>query len=362
MGIPLILVINPGSTSTRIAIYEGERAVAEKLLECSADELAHCKTIADQVPLRAKHVADFLKTEGRKITDFAAIAARGGPIRPVPGGVYRVNKAMLDDARSEKFIEHVSKAACIIADELGRSANIPAFIVDPVSTDEYVPLSRISGLKDLPRKSMTHALNMKAAARIYARELGKRYDEINLITVQLGGGCSVAVHERGRMIDSVDANGEGPFSPERSGGLRVDDLARMICEGKCDFKAIRGTLTRKGGFVSYFGTADAREIEKRALAGDAEAKLVYEALAYNVAKHIAALSAAVAGKLDGIVLTGGLAKSEILAKWISERVKFIAPVRVLPGEREMEALAAGVARVLAKQESPKVYPTGEQEK
>lgn len=356
MPAPLILVINPGSTSTRTALFRGAERLADSHLDCPASELAPCRTIADQVPLRRRHIDSFLAGLGPEARQLDGIAARGGPLRPVPGGVYPVNEAMLADARSDRFIEHVSKAACQIADSLSTETGAPAFVVDPISTDEYDPLARVSGLKELPRQSLTHALNMKAVARLFATEVGRPYTALNLVTAHLGGGCSIAVHRQGRMVDSVDANGEGPFSPERSGGLRVDSLARLMADGGLDFRSARSLLTRKGGLVSHCGTADAREVERRILAGEAEARLVYEALAYQVAKHICALAAAVAGQVDGVLLTGGLARSTMLTDWITARVGFLGAVRIFPGEREMEALAAGVLRVLAGEERARTYP------
>ena len=354
-----ILVINPGSLSTRTALFEHMAPVADEFLACPADELTACATVLDQAPMRTRHVRDFLARHGRTVGECDAIAARGGPLRPVPGGVYRVNDALLADARSDRFVEHVSKVACIIADALGRDAGRPAFIVDPVSTDEFDSISRVSGLPAVPRKSLVHALNLRAVARAYAAEIGRPYAELNLITAHLGGGCSMAVHARGRMIDAGDANGEGPFSPERSGGLRVDDLARFVIESGKPFKEIRGLLTRRSGLVGHLGTADAREVEARVAAGDQAARLVYEAMAYGMAKHICALAAAVNGRVDAILLTGGLARSEMLVRWIEQRVSFLAPVRTYPGEREMQALRDGVARVLAGEEPARVYPSGE---
>jgi butyrate kinase len=354
-----VLVINPGSTSTRVALFQGETCLAEKYLACEAAELARCETMNDQIPLREKHVRDFLHECGREVSALDAIAARGGPLRPVSGGVYQINDALLADAKGTDFIQHVSRIACVIADDLAREAGIPAFIVDPVSTDEYEDISRISGCKNLPRKSLIHALNLRAVARLYAKELGRPYEEMNLITVQLGGGCSIAIHKQGRMVDSVDANGEGPFSPERCGALRADDLAKFTLNSGLNASALRMALCREAGLKDHLGTTDAREVEKMIDNGDANAKLVYEAMAYNIAKHICALSAAVNGKVDGILLAGGMAKSKMFARWIEERVSFLAPVKCYPDEQEMSALRDGVLRVLSGKEKAKVYPTGE---
>ena len=358
MAGPVILVINPGSTSTRTALYAGEELLGDQHIVCSADDLAGCERIADQKAFRTRQVQAFLDTLGRSIGDCDAVAARGGPLQPVPGGVYRVNDAMLADAAGEAFTEHVSKLACIIVAELTAGTDVPGLIVDPVSTDEFDELSRISGLKELPRKSLLHALNIKRAARRFAEQAGRGVDELNLIVAHLGGGISIAVSRRGRLIDAVDANGEGPFSPERSGGLRVDALAKLVAQGDADFAAIRKRLTREGGLMSHLGTTDARDVERRAADGDERAKLIYEAMAYGIAKHIAALAAAVAGQVDAVVLTGGLACSTMLTDWIGRRVEFLAPVHLEPGENEMDALREGAARALAGQEAIRIYPTG----
>jgi butyrate kinase len=358
---PTILVINPGSTSTRTALFRGEDAVAEERLACSPEQVAACDSIADQIPLRLRHVEAFLDRIGVRAAACDAIAARGGPVRPVPGGVYRVNAQLLSDARSDRFVAHVSRIACVIAHEIGSPHGVSSFVVDPVSTDEYDPVSRISGLKGVPRTSLVHALNLKAVARIHARETGRPYEELNLITAMLGGGCSIAIHARGRMVDSVDANGEGPFSPERSGGLRVDGLARMVLESGSDWRGIRATLTRRGGVMSHLGTTDVRDVLARIADGDEEAQLVMEAMTYGVSKHICGLAAAVEGRVDAIVLTGGLANAPWITDRITARVSFLAPVHVIPGEREMEALRDGVLRVLRGTEKPRIYPSGVEE-
>ena len=358
---PTILVINPGSTSTRSALYEGQTLVAEELLTCDPAALAACERIIDQKALRTQHVTDFLARIERTVADCDAVAARGGPLQPCPGGVYRVNDSMLRDAAHDKFTEHVSKLACVIAAELTTGTDVPNFVVDPVSTDEFEHLSRISGLVELPRKSLLHALNIKRAARRVADGLGKDTRDLNLIIAHLGGGISIAVSRAGRLIDAVDANGEGPFSPERSGGLRMDSLNRMVLASGDDVAVVRRQLTREGGLMSHLGTTNARRVERRIADGDGYAKLVYEAMGYAISKHICALAAAVAGKVDGIILTGGLAHSKMLTDWIAERVRFLAPIHLEPGEHEMEALRDGAARALSRAEPIRVYPSGETE-
>ena len=356
---PLILAINPGSTSTRIGLFEGTKALVQQALQCAPEDLARCPCAAGQVPYRTGQVLEFLGGCGKKVSDCDAIAARGGPLRGVPGGVYRINAAMLADAASDEFIEHVSKIACIIAGNLARPAGIPAYVVDPDSTDEFNDISRVSGLKEMPRRPVAHALNLKCVARTFAAETGRPYERLNLITVQLGGGISIAIHSGGLMIDSVDSNGEGPFSAERSGGLRVDDLSRMVIESGKDFAEIRSHLTRRGGLASHLGTTDARLIEQRVADGDAEAESVVRAMAYAVSKHVCGLAAAVCGRVDGVLITGGMAHFALLTQWITERVSFLGPVKVYPDEKELDALADGALRVISGAERARTYPTGE---
>ena len=354
----VVLVINPGSTSTRTALYQGDALLADQELTCSPDQLAPCPQVLDQLPLRTAQVEAFLRQHARTVAACDAVAARGGPLRPVPGGVYRVNEAMLADARGGEFIAHASRLACLMAHDLCRGTAVPCFVVDPVSTDEFDDLARLSGLKELPRLSLTHALNMKRAARRFARQVGRPYESLNLITAHLGGGTSLAVHRNGRMVDSVDANGEGPFSPERSGGLRTDSLVRFALQSGPSPDALLSALTRHGGLMSHLGTADSKAVEQRIQAGDVHARLVYEAMAYAIAKHVCGLAAAVCGRVDGVIFTGGLARSDLITGWIRDRVAFLGPVEVYPGENEMAALAEGVARALAGQEVVRVYPTG----
>lgn len=356
-----VLVINPGSTTTRAAVFEAGRETLAREITCDRAALAAAKTTLDQVPYRRRQVEEFLAGAGLAPRDFAAIAARGAPLAPVPAGAYRINAAMLADARSDRFIDHVSRTACVIAEGLARSAGIPAFIVDPVSVDEYAPLARVSGLPGLPRRSLTHALNIRAAAHRFAREAGRELKSLRLVVAHLGGGASLAAFCGGRMIDSVDANGEGPMSPERSGALRVDDLVDLCFSGQHDRAGLKKLLTRGAGLLAHLGTADAVEIERRIVAGDDRAKLAYEALGYQAAKHVGALAVAAGGTLDAIILTGGLARSDCLVKFISGRVGFLGRVLVYPGEDEMRALYEGAERVLSGAEKPRIYPTGEEE-
>ena len=354
-----ILVINPGSTSTRLALFEDNTKLVDSYIECSSDDIAKCNSLLEQLSFRKKQVFDFLTNNNIALSDLTAVVARGAPLRPLTGGVYIINDAMLNDATSDNFTDHISKIACIIANKIAQKANIPCFTADHISTDEYDDISRITGLPEIKRKSLTHALNMKAVARIFAQNLNKKYEDLNLITAHLGGGLSIAVHQNGRMIDSVDANGEASFSPERAGGFRSDDFAKWVLNSGKSFLEIRKILTRTAGLFAHLGTKDAREVETMINNGNKNAKLVYEALAYNIAKNICALSAGVCGKVDGIILTGGLANSKMLTQMIVSRVSFLASVTIMAGEKEMEALNDGALRVLSGKELPRIYPSGD---
>ncbi len=356
-----VLVINPGSTSTRVAVFSSRGEELSREAAARPEDLAAARTTLDQLPFRLKVVEEALAAAGIAVGELAAVIGRGAPLAPVPAGTYRVNEAMLADARGGGYVDHVSRLGCLIADALAHPHGLGAFIADPVSVDEYDEISRISGVPGLPRRSLTHALNIKAAARRHAAELGRPYEELNLIVAHLGGGISVAVQRGGRMIDSVDANGEGPMSPERSGGLRADDLVDLCFSGKQDRAGLKRLLTRGSGLAGHLGTTDAIAVEKRIGAGDGKARLVYEAMAYMIAKHIAGLAAAVSGRVDAVILTGGLARSEFLTEYIRERVGFLGPVAVYPGENEMLALYQCAERVISGRERPRVYPTGEEE-
>jgi len=356
-----ILAVNPGSTTTKVALFEDGVERLSREAVCDRGKLAASARSADQVSFRTAEVRELLAAAGVEVGELTAIAARGGPLAPVPGGTYRVNRTMLADARSERFVDHVSRIGCVMADELAGEAGVPAFVVDPVSVDEYQPPARFSGLAELPRRSLTHALNIRACAHRCAEELGRPLVELGLIVAHLGGGISIAAISGGRMIDSVDSNGEGPMSPERSGALRVDDLVDLCFSGKYEAEALKRRLTRESGLVAHLGSPDALEAERRAEGGDAAARAALEALSYQVAKHVAAMAAVLRGEVDAVVLTGGLARSELVTGLIRERVAFLGDVVTYPGENEMRALCQGVARVLSGAEKARVYPSGEEE-
>lgn len=354
---PLILVLNPGSTSTRVAVYRGEEALFSSTRIHSPEEISGSSDIFDQVPLRRRTVIEEMEKNGVEWSDLSAIAARGAPLKPLEGGTYRINARMLEDLKAFRIQSpHVSLLAGIMAAEFGEIHNIPAFIADPISVDELDAIARLSGLPEIPRRSLWHALNCRAVARKAAKDRGKRYEHVNLIVVHLGSGITISCHRKGRTIDVTDANSDGPFSPERSGTVPLLGLAELCFSGKYDREGMIRRITREGGMKAYLGTSDAMEVEKRiATHGDKVASLIYEGMAYQIAKEIGAMAAVLAGEIEAIVLTGALAQSPMLIDWIQRRVSFLAPVLVYPGEYEMEALAMAVLRVLRGEEEEKVY-------
>lgn len=351
-----ILTINPGSTSTKIAVYDNETEVFEKTLRHSSEEIGQFKNISDQFNFRKEVIENELKAANIVLSDLDCVVGRGGLLKPIKGGTYSVTKNMLEDLKVGVLGQHASNLGGIIANEFSNELNIPAFIVDPVVVDELSPIARISGMSDIDRTSVFHALNQKAIARRYAGEVGKKYDEMNLIVAHMGGGISVGAHEKGKVVDVANAlDGEGPFSPERSGGVPVGKLVEMCYSGKYTIYDMKKKITGKGGLVSYLDTNDAREVEAMIENGDEKAKLVYEAMAYQIAKEIGASAAVLKGNVDAILLTGGIAYSKMFTEMISERVSFASEVKVYPGEDEMIALALGGLRVLKGEEKAQNY-------
>ena len=351
-----ILAINPGSTSTKIAIFDNEKPVMETVLRHQTEEINKYEKISDQYAFRKNMILDTLNENEINITKLSAVVGRGGLLKPIQGGTYEVSERMLEDLKIGVLGEHASNLGGILANEIAKQLNIPAYIVDPVVVDELEEVARISGMPEIPRISIFHALNQKAVARIAARELGKTYETSNIIVAHLGGGVSVGAHKQGRVVDVNNAlDGEGPFSPERAGGLPVLDTARLCYSGKFSIEEIKKKLKGKGGLVSYLGTNDGREVNKMIQNGDKKALLIYQAMAYQVAKEIGSCAAALKGKVDCIALTGGIAYDKDFVKWISDKVSFIAPVKVFPGEEEMAALSEGALRVLRGEEEARIY-------
>lgn len=354
-----ILAINPGSTSTKIAVFaDGEPLFVETIRHDAAD-LAAFGDIMDQEGYRRDLILAALNRHGLAVADLAAVIGRGGLMRPIPGGTYAVNDAMLADLRSCLYGAHASNLGAILARDLAAEAGVPAFIADPVVVDELGPLARYSGHPDISRRSVFHALNHKAVARIAAAGLGRPYEDLRLIVAHLGGGVSVGAHDRGRVVDVNNAlDGDGPFSPERSGGLPAGALVDWCFTPGADETAIRRRITGRGGFLAYLGTADGLEIDRRAAAGDEKAREVREAMAYQVAKEIGAMAAVLEGRVDAVVVTGGLAHDGVLVGLISRRVSFLAPVLVHAGEDEMAALAEAALRALDAPGLVRTYPSG----
>lgn len=351
----LILAINPGSTSTKVAIFKGNENLIQKNISHSAEELAKFEKIADQYEFRKNAILEWIKEEGFELSQFIAVVGRGGLLRPMPSGTYLVTDKMIEDLKIGYQGEHASNLGGIIAKSIADSQGINAYIVDPVAVDEFEDIARISGLPEIPRRSLVHALNIKAVSRRVAKKLNKKLDEVNFIVAHLGGGISVAPLKNGKIVDVNNANEGGPFSPERCGGVPVGDLVKIAFSGKYTYKELKKKMVGQGGLVGYLGTNDAREVVKRINEGDEYAKLIFEAMAYQIAKEIGACAAVLCGKVDRIILTGGLAHSNLLNELIIDRVKFIADVEVVSGEDEMLALAEGAFRVVNGEEEAKIY-------
>ncbi|WP_200773855.1 butyrate kinase [Thermoanaerobacter uzonensis] len=352
----LILVINPGSTSTKVAVFRDKEPVFTETLRHNTEELSKYKSIIDQFEFRTQAILNMLKEKGISLSEIDAIVGRGGLLKPIESGTYIVNEKMIEDLKKAERGEHASNLGGIIAYTLAKEHNIEAYIVDPVVVDELENIARITGMPEIEKSSIFHALNQKAIARRLAADLNKKYEEANLIIVHLGGGISIGAHKHGRVVDVNDAlNGEGPFSPERAGGLPVLDLVKLCYSGKYAYQEMKKKLIGQGGIVAHLGTNDVREVYKKIEEGDKKAELILDAMAYQTAKEIGAMAVVLKGHVDAIGITGGIAYNEDFVKRISERVKFIAPVYVYPGEDEMLALAQGAYRVLSGEEKAKMY-------
>lgn len=355
---PRILTINPGSTSTKIAVYEGESPLFIKNIKHPTEELRAFPDMADQYHFRKEIILSELSTAGIEPSSLSAIVGRGGLLKPISSGVYIVNDAVIQDLREGlKISQHASNLAGLIADDLARGLPAAAaYIADPPVVDEMDDIARITGHPLFERKSRFHALNQKAVARKHARAVGRPYEELNLIIAHMGGGTSVGAHRKGMIVDVNDAlDGEGPFTPERSGTLPAGDLARLCFSGNYTHEEVKKMLTGKGGLTAYLGTNDAREVEERVAAGDEYARLIMDAMIYQVSKHIGAMFTVLKGDVDAILLTGGIAFNRRTNDAITERVGRLAPVSIYPGEDEMEALALNGLMVLRGEIRAKEY-------
>ncbi|WP_324825505.1 butyrate kinase [Sinanaerobacter sp. ZZT-01] len=351
-----MFVLNLGSTSTKVAVYEDTNEIVKETLQHSQEDLQQFHRITDQKEFRKKAILTFLTKHNFHLNLFDCIVARGGCTKPIEGGIYYITEEMLKDMKSGIYGMHVSNVGCMIAYELSQEYQIPVITADTVSTDELCSFARYSGIKEAPRVSTFHALNHKAIARKYAKEIGRAYEDLNLVVVHLGGGISVGTHKKGHVIDTNNAlEGDGSFSPERAGTLPVGSVVRMCFSGKYTEDQMLHHLRGGGGLMSYLGTNSGLEVEERIANGDSYAKEVFEAMAYQVAKEIGAASTILKGKVDAILLTGSLAYSDLFTDWLIERISFLAPVHKYPGENEMLSLAENGIRFLNKEEDVKKY-------
>ena len=350
------LVINPGSTSTKVGVFEDETLLFEETLRHPTEEIAKYASVIDQKDFRKEIILDFLKEKDCDPKSLDVIVGRGGLLKPIPGGTYTVSDALLADLVKGVQGQHASNLGGILAREIGDKLGVPSYIVDPVVVDELTDKARLSGMPELPRRSIFHALNQKAVARRYAKEHGARYEDLNLIVIHMGGGVSGGAHDHGKVVDVNNIlDGEGCFSPERSGTVPVGDLVKMCFSGKYTQQEIYKKICGNGGFNAYLHTNDARVVEKLAKEGNAEAQLVQDAFYYQIAKDAGAMAAVLCGKVDQIILTGGIAYNPYTREILEKHLGFIAPITVYPGEDELLALCQGALRVVTGEEKAREY-------
>ena len=350
------LIINPGSTSTKIGVFEDETLLFEETLRHSTEEIGQFANIVDQKDFRKKIITDLLEAKEFDIKSLNVVVGRGGMLKPIPGGTYAVTEELLEDLKKGVQGQHASNLGGILAKEIGDSIGAPSYIVDPVVVDELMPIARYSGVPELPRVSIFHALNQKAVAKRYAKEIGKPYESLRLIVVHMGGGVSVGAHENGKVVDVFNAlDGDGAFSPERAGGVPNGALIKMCFSGKYTEKEVYAKMVGKGGFNAYLGTNDMREVTKLADGGDEKAVMAKQAFLLQGAKDIGSMACVLNGKVDQIIVTGGIAYGADVVAALKERAEWIAPFTVYPGEDELLALAQGALRVLNGEEESKNY-------
>ena len=352
-----ILAINPGSTSTKIALFEDEQMVFSKSIRHDTQQLSCFEKVSHQFEFRKKLIVEELEKQHISVSDISVIVGRGGLLKPIPSGVYEVNPSMINDLYLGRQGEHASNLGGLIAFDMAKQIpGCAAYIADPVVVDELQPVARISGHPDFQRISIFHALNQKAVAKNYAREVGISYDKLNLIIAHLGGGVSVGAHDKGRVVDVNNAlDGEGPFSPERSGTLPAGALAALCFSGDCTLEKVRKMIVGEGGMVAHLGTNQFTAVCDWVEEGRADARLIFDAMAYQVSKAIGAMAVVLKGEVDAILITGGMAYSKLFVEEIEKQVNFLAPVHVYPGEDEMAALAMNGLAVLRGEEAPKLY-------
>ena len=350
-----ILAFNIGSTSTKIVFSVGEEEVLREAIEYKSEALVQYADFGDQLPMRQKDIEVFIRRHGLEMKNLDMIVSRGGVGKPAPAGAYRINEAMCEDVLSGRYGKHAANLGPPIAYNMARKCGAKAIVVDPPTTDEFHPLARVTGIPELERQSGFHALNQKAAARRAARDMGKRYEAVNLVVAHLGGGITIGAHRKGAVIDATHGLSEGPLTPERAGALPILPLLELAFSGQFDMKKLQRKLVGQGGLFAYLGTSNATKVEKMIHEGDEKANFIYEVMIYQIAKDIGAMAVVLKGEIDGIVLTGGLAHSEMITNGIKKYVEFLAPVFIYPGEDEMRSLEEGALRVLRGEEELKEY-------
>lgn len=354
-----ILTINPGSTSTKIGLFDNDKCVFKKTIEHSNEELEQFAEISDQKGFRLGVLIDVLKENNIDISSIDAFSGRGGGLVNCKGGTYLINDKLYEHANTCFTVKHPATLGATISYELGKKYNKPAFVVNPPDVDEYKLEARITGIPEIYRESRIHALNQKEIANRYATKIGKKYSDLNLIVCHLGGGISVAAHNHGKMIDSNDnVNGDGPMTPTRSGYVPAKPLIKLCFSGKYDEKSLNAMINKTGGLMAWLGTNDAKEINSMIKNGDSKAKIIYDAMIYQIAKQVGAMFVALKCNCSAIILTGGLSNDEYLVKQLKKYISKLCKVVVMPGEFELEALAAGAIRVLSGEEKSVIY-TGE---
>ncbi len=350
------LIINPGSTSTKIGVFEDETLLFEETLRHSTEEIGQYASIVDQKDFRKNIITNLLKEKDFDMKSLNMVVGRGGMLKPIPGGTYAVTDELLHDLKIGKQGQHASNLGGILAREIGDEIGVPSYIVDPVVVDELIPVARYSGVPELPRTSVFHALNQKAVAKRYAKEIGKPYEELNLVVVHMGGGVSVGAHQNGRIIDVFNAlDGDGAFSPERAGAVPSGALIKMCFSGQYTEKEVYSKIVGKGGFNAYLGTNDMRDVLKMASEGKKEAQELFDAFIFQMTKDMGSMACVLNGKVDQIIVTGGIAYSDVVIKALKEKTEWIAPFTVYPGEDELLALVQGGLRVLNGEESAMEY-------
>jgi len=351
----ILLAVDPGNTTTKIGIFRNDKSVHTTSVSHDDSVLGKFKCVYDQKSYRAGLILKELASAGFKTGDLSCCVGRGGILKPLKSGTYRVNKKMLGELAEAARGEHASNLGAAIADEIASMAGLPAFIVDPVCVDEMADIARISGWSEINRESISHALNMKAVAKRHAKNMGKSYSELRLVIAHLGSGISMSAHENGMMIDVINPRDEGPFSPERAGGMPSLLLAKKCFSGKYNYKSLEKILFGGGGLYSYLGTRDLKKVEEMIAGGDKKACLIYDAMVYQIAKFIGEMCTVLCGKLDTILLTGGMAHDTRLCEEIKKRAGFLGKITIYPGEDELQALAEGALRVLRGEETALEY-------